>query len=203
MKRVEMKRCILIGLIFFGWGSDLRAQEEEIEKGSFSATVNPSFYFLGGYSVKGLYHLQKRWSFGIASEGAFELPGFARDQFFSNDEDIDVNWDYLVGVEVRYRLNKSSFDKGFYVLGTLGYEEWTVEDDEETGEDSFGNAYASIGVGYNWYPFKKPKLHFGGSYNIIFILNNTDDRMVGNSIYNIRGVVPPSFAPVIYVGYRF
>ncbi|MGD1840504.1 MAG: hypothetical protein ACFB0B_06350, partial [Thermonemataceae bacterium] len=33
----------------------------------FSISGNPSYFLLGGYSVKGLYILPKRWSFGIAA----------------------------------------------------------------------------------------------------------------------------------------
>lgn len=176
--------------------------QPETERGSFSVTVNPVFYLLGGYSVKGFYHLPKKWSFGLAAEANFELPDIARDQFFDNNGDITVDWDYLVGVDVRYRFTDSHVDRGFYVLGTVGYEGWTINDD--TGqEDSFDNWYSSIGVGYNWYPFKKPRFHVGASYNVIFILNNTEERVVGDSRYSINGLVPPSFLPTFLLGWRF
>ncbi|WP_124147542.1 hypothetical protein [Okeania hirsuta] len=170
--------------------------------GSFSATVNPSFFILGGYSIKGFYHLPKKWTFGIAAEASFELPEFARNQFFDNNNDITVNWDYLVGIEARFRFKDSPIDKGLYLQSTLGYEGWTI-DNRKGMEDTFDNWYSSLGLGYNWYPFKKPNFHLGASYNIVFILNNTEERMVGESIYNIRPIVPPSFAPNIYLGWRF
>jgi len=173
-----------------------------LEKGSFSATVNPSFYILGGYSIKGFYHLPKKWSFGLAAEANFELPDFARDQFFKNDEDITVDWDYLIGVEGRYRFTDNHIDKGFYVFGSLGYEGWTIRDNDGN-KDEFDNWYSSLGIGYNWYPFKKPNFHLGASYNVVFILNNTEERTVGQAQYNLRPVVPPSFAPTIYLGWRF
>ena len=174
----------------------------ESQRGSFSVTVNPVFYLLGGYSVKGFYHLPRKWSFGLAIEAGFELPDIARDQFFDNNEDITVDWDYLVGAEVRYRFNDSNVDRGFYALGTVGYEGWTIRDDAGQ-EDAFDNWYASIGAGYNWYPFKKPYFHVGATYNVIFILNNTEERVVGDSRYSINGVVPPSFFPTFLVGWRF
>lgn len=172
------------------------------QKGSFSVTVNPSFFVLGGYSIKGLYHLPKRWSFGIAAEANFELPSFARDQFFHTSSNLKVHWDYLVGIEGRYRFTKSHIDKGFYVLGTLGYEGWTLRD-ENANRDEFDNWYSSIGVGYTGYPFKKPHFHLGASYNLVFILNNTHERTIGSLTYNIRPVVPPSIAPTLYLGWRF
>ncbi len=176
--------------------------QPESDKGSFSVTINPVFYLLGGYSVKGFYHLPKKWSFGLAAEAGFELPDIARDQFFDNNEDITVDWDYLVGLDVRYRFTDSNVDRGFYALGTVGYEGWTITEDAGQ-EDSFDNWYASVGLGYNWYPFKKPNFHVGASYNLIFILNNTEERTVGDSRYNINSVVPPSFLPTFLLGWRF
>jgi len=168
----------------------------------FSATINPSFYILGGYSIKGFYHLLKRWSFGMAAEASFELPDFARDQFFDNAEDLIIDWDYLLGLEARYRFQDGYLDRGFYILGTIGIEGWTVMD-VDGAEDQFDNWYSSLGVGYNWYPLKKPNFHLGVSYNIVFILNNTDTRRVGPATYNINAVVPPNLAPTIFLGWRF
>ena len=183
----------------------IKAQSEppsDTEKGSFSVTVNPAFYILGGYSAKGFYHLPKKWSLGVAAEASFELPDFSRDQFFDNNGNVDVHWDYLVGIEARYRFNDSNIDQGFYLAGTLGYEGWTITSD--TGaEDSFDNWYSSLGVGYNWYPFRQPHFHVGAAYSIIFILNNAEDRLVGDTNYNIRPVVPPSVIPTLYLGWRF
>jgi len=178
------------------------AHGQENEKGAFAVTANPSFYILGGYSVKGFYALPKRWTFGIAAEANFELPEFARDQFFENNNDITVDWDYLVGVEVRYRFTDSHINKGLYLVGTFGYEGWTITNDDGL-EDDFDNWYAAFGVGYNWFPFKKPNFYLGANYNLIFILNETDERRFGDSEYKIRPVVPPSWAPNIYLGWRF
>ncbi|MGD1842864.1 MAG: hypothetical protein ACFB0B_18500, partial [Thermonemataceae bacterium] len=168
----------------------------------FSISVNPSYFLLGGYSVKGFYILPKRWSFGIAAEASFELPTFARDQFFDNNDDITVDWDYLVGVEARYRFNDAALDKGLFIQAGLGYEGWTIIADDGA-EDQFDNWYGSLGVGYILYPFKKKHFHVGGNYNVVFILNNTEERLVGESSYNIRPVVPPSFLPTLFVGWRF
>ncbi len=169
--------------------------------GSFSITANPIFFGLGGYSIKGFYHLPKRWSFGLAAEANFELPELARDQFFENDGDIIVDWDYLVGIEARYRFTDSAIDKGFYAFGTLGYEGWTISDGA-AASDGFENWYASLGIGFNWYPFKKPNFHIGASYGVVFILNNTANREIGALEYNIRPVVLPSFVPTVYLGWR-
>ena len=194
-----MKKIFCL-ILFITSLAQARAQEEA--RPHYSVTVNPSFFALGGYSLKAYHHRPSRWSFGIAAEAGFELPEFARDQFFENNEDIDVEWDFLWGVEARYRLNKESFDKGFFLVGTFGFEGWTVE--SESGvNDEFDNWYASLGIGYLWYPFKKDNFHLGASYNIVFILNNTEERTVGTSRYNIRSVVPPSFSPNLIVGWRF
>ncbi len=196
-----MKKVLII--IFFLSSFVASAQDSDVENISpISVTVNPSFFVLGGYSVKGFYHLPKRWSFGVAAEAGFELPDFARDQFFDNAEDLTIHWDYLLGVEARYRFHDAQLDKGFYIQGTLGIEGWTATD-VNGSEDQFDNWYSSLGVGYNWYPFKKPKFHLGASYNVVFILNNTDTRTAGTQEYSINSVVPPNFAPTIYLGWRF
>ncbi len=191
-------------LVFASLPLSLNAQstQPKLEGSSLSLTLNPSFFILGGYSVKLLYHRPQRWTFGLAAEANFELPTFARDQFFEVDEGLTVDWNYLFGGEVRYRFNESEIDKGFHLLGTLGYEGWTVREGDQASDD-FSNWYASLGLGYNWYPFKKPHFHLGASYNVVFILNNTDTRTVGQSEYRIRSIVPPSWAPNLYVGWRF
>ncbi|MEM7109772.1 MAG: hypothetical protein AAF519_16215 [Bacteroidota bacterium] len=180
----------------------LFSQGDDPNKASFSITANPAYYVLGGYSVKGYYITPNHWSFGVAAEASFELPDFARDQFFDNNEDITVDWDYLIGVEARYRFTDSQVDKGLFVQGGLGYEGWTVTSTDGAIEE-FDNWYANIGLGYVWYPFKKPNFHLGANYSVVFILNETQERTLGASEYNIRTIVPPSFAPSIFIGWRF
>ena len=174
------------------------------DRPSFGVNVNPAYFVLGGYSVRGIYHLPKKWSFGLNVEGGFELPDDFRDSFFNDNEAVDVDWDYAVGLEARYRFSDASFDKGFYAFGTLGYEGWTVNEISSDAEVSFDNWFSSVGVGFNWYPFKKKNFNLGLSYNVIFILNNTDDQTVGNTTFNIESVIPPSLVPSnIHIGWRF
>ena len=85
--------------------------------------------------------MPRKWSFGVAIEAGFELPDFARDQFFELENEIAVDWDFLVGIEGRYRFTD--------------------------------------------------------------ILTNTSERQVGQSTYQIKAVVPPSWAATIYLGWRF
>lgn len=175
---------------------------QENTNGNFTASINPAYWALGGYSIRGHYILPKKWSFGLVSEAGFSLPAFARDQFFKNQNDIEVDWDYLFGLEVRYRFTEASIDKGLYLLAATGYEGWTIENDAGATDD-FSNWYASLGVGYLWYPFKKERLSLGANYNLIFLLNNTDERFAGESVYQLRPVVPPSLIPSLSLGWRF
>ncbi|WP_205127823.1 hypothetical protein [Okeania hirsuta] len=100
-----LKKAFLLSLIIGLSVKSIHSQDSRNPStGSFSTTVNPSFFILGGYSIKGFYHLPKKWTFGIAAEASFELPEFARNQFFDNENDINVNWDYLVGIEARFRF---------------------------------------------------------------------------------------------------
>ena len=201
----QIKICFIATCLLISAGAFAKENNNtNTDKGSFGISVNPAFYALGGYSVKGLYHLPKRWSFALAVEAGFELPDDFRDAFFKDNESIDVNWDYLVGVEARYRFNDASYDKGFFAYATLGMEGWTVDEIDTSNEDSFDNWYSSIGIGYNWYPFKKKNFNIGLAYNVIFILNNTDDRLVGSTTYAIDIVIPPSLIPsTISIGWRF
>lgn len=170
--------------------------------GSWTITTNPSYFVLGGYSLKGFHHFPKKWSVGLQVEGGFELPDFARDQFFDINDEGTVDWTFAVGTEVRYRFTKSDIDKGFYLFGTLGYEGWKVLG-VTNSTDEFTNWYSSLGLGYNWYPFKNQRLQIGAAYNLIFILNNTATRPIGEKSYQINNIVPPSFAPNLSVGWRF
>jgi hypothetical protein len=186
-------------------------QKSDAAKGFFSAGINPVYPLFGGYGAKVFYNFPKRWSIGLASEGSFTLPEFAVKQFFKNSQNIVVDWNYAVGVETRYRFRKKDNDiKGFYLLGTLGYEGWTVNKAENTTsipniiqEEKFSNWYSSLGGGYNLFPFKKAGFWIAVQYNVIFIMNNTQNRNVNGVNYNIRPVVPPSIAPNLYLGWRF
>ncbi|MEL6562119.1 MAG: hypothetical protein AAFQ94_28295 [Bacteroidota bacterium] len=175
---------------------------DDSEKGSVSVVVNPSFFVLGGYHFKPSYHFPKRWSVGATLQGGFELPDFARDQFFNTSAgEVIVDWTYAIGLELKYRFSDAPYDKGFFTAFNLGYEGWDVSSGQEI--DQFENWFASLDAGYNWYFLKDDRLNLGVHYTLIFILNNTDNRTVDEVTYNIRSVVPPSVLPSILVGWRF
>ncbi len=187
----------------------VQAQEQssqELEKGTFKVESNLAFWAVGGPNISGFYVTPKRFTFGVQFVAGFEMPDIARDLFFENSDDLTVDWDFGLGLEARYRFNDSYLNKGFYLLSGIGYEGWSVNvtDDSNIPTDDFTNWFWTLGVGYNWYPFEKKNFHIGGSYNLIFILNNTDDRNIGDITYNINGSVPPSFFPTtFYVAWRF
>jgi hypothetical protein len=122
-----------------------------------------------------------------------------------------VHWDYAAGLEARYRFRKKDNDiKGLYALGTLGYEAWTISKPTTVAvvantlqSETFPTWYSSVGAGYTVFPFKKSGFWIGAQYNVIFILNNTNTRSINGQAYNIKPIVPPSFTPNIYLGWRF
>jgi hypothetical protein len=206
-----MYRAIIFFALLFGV-KQLSAQNMgDTTKGFFSAGINPTYPLFGGYGAKLFYNFPKKWSVGLASKGSFKLPKFASKQFFKNGENITVDWDYAVGLEARYRFRKKDNDiKGFYLLGTIGYEGWTISKAENAAvvpntqqQEKFTTWYSSLGAGYNLFPFKKRGFWVGAQYNVIFILNNTNNRNVNGIIYNIKPVVPPALTPNLYIGWRF
>jgi len=202
MKKIilGMLACILL----INTNVNAQVKTDTDDKGSFGISSNAAYFFLGGYSVRGIYHLPKKWSFGLSFEAGFELPDNFRDIFFEDNQAIDVHWDYLIGTEFRYRFNDNPFDEEFYAFGTLGFEGWTVTEISTGRERSFDNWYGGIGVGYNWYPFKKKNFNVGVNYNVIFILNNTDDQTAGDTVFSIDNFIPPSFVPSTFtIGWRF
>ncbi|PRX54905.1 outer membrane beta-barrel protein [Flagellimonas meridianipacifica] len=207
MKSIRIKTILITLVVFAGFEIySVKAQDADphIDKGSFGISTNPAYFALGGYSVRGIYHLPKRWSFGLNIEAGFELPDDFRDLFFNDNQAINVDWDYLVAAEARYRFSKESYDAGFYVNGSVGFEGWTVNEIASDADTSFDNWFSSFGVGYTWYPFKKKNFNVGLNYNIIFILNNTDDQQVGDTTFNIESVIPPTLIPSnILIGWRF
>lgn len=198
-------------LLLLGSSAALAANGQAFvrDKGYVSVTAHPVYPFLGGYGGKVFYNLPQHWSVGLQAEGGFELPAFAERSFFTNSDAITVQWDYAVGTEVRYRFASRDNDiRGFYALATAGYEGWTVRPTQEQQpatptDDSFTNWFASVGVGYNWFPFRKSGFFAGAAYNWIFLLNNTQDRTVGGQVYRLRSSVPPSLVPILHVGWRF
>ncbi len=210
MKRFAFLSLLILSVV------PLSAQQESKapfirDQGYFSVGINPIYPFLSGYGIKAYYNFPQHWTIGLSSEGAFDLPDFAVNQFFENGDQINVHWDYAVGVETWYRFRKKDNDiRGFYVSASLGYEGWNVRPQAGTGpapegnaNDQFQNWFTSVGLGYNLVPFRKAGLWVGFSYNLIFLLNNTGDRTVGEITYNLRPAVPPSWAPNIYLGWRF
>ena len=169
--------------------------------GIISITTNPTYFVLGGYHITPWYHFPKKWSIGSTLQGGFDLPTFARDQFFeSTTDNFTIDWRYAVSVDLKYRFTDAAFDKGFYTTISLGYEGWTIEAD---GENTFDNWFTSINVGYNWFPFARERFHLGAHYSLIFLLNNTNERQIGDNTYRLRSIVPPSYAPSIFLGWRF
>ncbi|MEL7005523.1 MAG: outer membrane beta-barrel protein [Bacteroidota bacterium] len=202
MKKVILGMVTCVLLISTNAGA--QTSSDENDKASFGVSLNPAYFILGGYSVRGIYHLPKKWSLGLSVEAGFELPDDFRDIFFNDNQAIDVHWDYLIGAEFRYRFNDNPFDEGFYAFGTLGIEGWTVTEINTGSEESFDNWYSGIGFGYNWYPFKKKNFNVGVNYNVIFILNNTDDQMTGDTVFSIDSFIPPSLVPsTLTIGWRF
>lgn len=179
------------------------------EDAGFLVAVNPAYIVLGGGALRTGYDFADGWSAYLNFQGLFDLPDFASEQFFRGGEGIDVYWDYAVGLEGFYRFARERRSTP-YLKGGIGYEAWTITASGEAapvGEDEFGNAFANLGVGYRWYPLERAGLFVGGSYDVIFLLNNTDDRRLGAGDaaveYGLREVVPPSFAPWLELGWRF
>ncbi len=206
-----MSKTIIFFVLILGVEQLSAQQKVDSTKGFFSAGLNPTYPLFGGYGAKVFYNFPKKWSVGLASEGSFQLPKFAGEQFFKNGKNITVNWDYAVGLEARYRFRKKDNDiKGLYLFGTTGYEGWTTLKAENATvvpntkqQEKFTTWYSSLGGGYNLFPFKKAGFWVGIQYNVIFILNNTQERNVNGITYNIKPIVPPSLTPNIYVGWRF
>jgi hypothetical protein len=203
---------IIAFLLFILFVGKVSAQQKtDSTKGFVSAGINPAYPLFGGYGAKVFYNFPKKWSIGLAAEGSFELPEFAAEQFFKNGRDITIDWGNAIGVEARYRFRKKDNDmKGFYLMGSLGYEGWTITKSENATvvpntkqEEKFTNWYSSFGGGYNLFPFKKSGFWVGVQYNVIFIMNNTNDRNINGVTYHIRPVVAPSLAPNLYIGWRF
>ncbi len=192
----------LLLLLLFAAPFGLSAQETP-EKGAFTIGVNPAYFVLGGYYLNPQYHFPKRWSVGTTLQGGFTLPDFARDQFFDVSSDAsEIDWTYAIGIDVAYRFTEANYNKGFYLTAALGYEAWEIANGMNTA--TLDNWFTSFGAGYNWYPTKNQRLYLGLQYNIIFLLNNTDERAVGDGTFELESVVPPGLLPsVLTVGWRF
>jgi hypothetical protein len=96
---------LVVFVIFVLFVGKVSAQQKaDSTKGFVSAGINPTYPLFGGYGAKVFYNFPKKWSVGLATEGSFELPEFAAEQFFQNGKNITVNWDYAVGIEARYRF---------------------------------------------------------------------------------------------------
>lgn len=199
MKKLRLN--ILLSAVML-WAFNANAQDEFSSKNSITVLTSPAHYILGGYHIRPYYHFSKKWSVGATIQGRLDLPGFVRDRFFSfSGDELNGRLSYAVSTELRYRFTDEPYDKGLYTTIYLGYEGWNLESEGLT--DDLENWFSGISVGYNWYPFKKKRFHIGANYILIFILNNTEKRRIGKTIYSINRISPPSFVPSILVGWRF
>ena len=163
--------------------------------------VNPAYFIIGGYGVKAGYDFPSGWSVFAVGQRVGEVPDGSVESVFEGADGIDVEWDYALGVEGWYRFDRNRRSSP-YLIASLGYEGWEVTARGGGGaSDYVHNAYASLGVGYRWFPLERRGLYLGAHYHVIVLLNNTDERRAGEAAYALRRVIP-GLIPSPEIGWR-
>ena len=171
------------------------------DRSGYVLAVNPAYFIIGGYGVKAGYDFPSGWSVFAVGQRIGEVPEGSVESFFEGHEGIDVEWDYALGVEGWYRFDRKRRGSP-YLIASLGYEGWEVTARGGGGSSDYvRNAYASLGAGYRWFPLERHGLFLSAHYNVIALLDNTDERRAGGAAYALRDVIP-GLIPSPEIGWR-
>lgn len=177
----------------------LRAQDQQARK--IYIELKPFQFISGGYSVVGHYALNDQWHVG-ANVFASELSEGLHELVFNFDEAIalQANQNLAINVSFRYFLNKEKGAKGWVASVPLGYERWTLTDNNIDQEVAYEYWYLSPRIGYLWYPFKKERFYVIGEVIGVVPIITDGEVDLGPSGIELR-----SFIPIggLGLGYRF
>jgi len=175
------------------------SQEERVPK--IYIELKPFQFLSGGYSVVGHYALNDRWHVG-ANVFASELSdGFKQLGFDYDDAIIDLNasQDFAINISFRYFLSKKHPNKGWQFSVPIGYETWTLEDQNTDTEVTYEFWNISPRIGYLWYPFKKERFYIMGEGIFAIPLISNEGVQLGDSRIKSNRIVP---IPSIGLGIR-
>ncbi len=176
------------------------AQDEKSKKGSLFLELEPLQFFSEGYSVVAHYSISERFQIGgniFASTISDSFNDLAFD-FDDNAINLEAKQDIGFNISVRYFLSKDN--EGWVVSLPLGYETWTLQN-QDTGSEVEGYDfwYLSPRIGYLWYPFKKDNFYILGEAIGILPLDQNEAVIDGSPIA-INSFIP---IPSIGIGFRF
>ncbi|MEO1437666.1 MAG: hypothetical protein AAFV80_19160 [Bacteroidota bacterium] len=163
--------------------------------------LKPLQFLSGGYSVVGHYALNDRWHVGanvFASElsSAFNRLGFNYD---ADIIDLKASQDFAINFSFRYFLNKKHPHKGVQVSTALGYETWTLQDQNTESEVTYNFWAISPRIGYLWYPLKKERFYIMSEAVFAIPIVSNGEVQLGNSTIKSNPIVP---IPSIGLGVR-
>ena len=190
-------RLILVSLLLMSFSAF--SQEERVPK--FYIELKPLQFLSGGYSVVGHYALNDRWHVG-ANVFASELSeGFNQLGFDYDDTSIDLraSQDFAINFSFRYFLSKRQPNKGWQFSLPIGYETWTLEDQNTGTEVTYEFWNISPRIGYLWYPFKKERFYIMGEGIFAIPLVSDEGVELGDSTIKSNRIVP---IPGIGLGIR-
>lgn len=138
--------------------------------------------------------------FGIGISGVTQdVDGFAQDVVFDGADALETRMTWAVGVEASYFL-RSAQRGGFHATTTVGVEEFRARTQEPVRlEDARRNGFASLQLGYVWYPglgrfFINPRV--GG----ITTFATDRERTIGDASYELAPFFPSAW---LRLGLRF
>ncbi|MEM6698104.1 MAG: hypothetical protein AAF599_06895 [Bacteroidota bacterium] len=175
------------------------SQEKRVPK--IYVELKPLQFLSGGYSVVGHYALNDRWQLGanvFSSElsNAFNQLGFDYDDAII---DLMASQDFAINFSFRYFLNKQHPHKGWQLSLPVGYETWTLKDQNTDTEVSYEFWNISPRIGYLWYPLKRERFYILSEAVFAIPIISEGAVQLGNSSIQSNAIVP---IPSIGLGIR-
>lgn len=194
-----MKAAHLTIVVLF-FSLRLSAQEESGRK--IYLELEPLQFASSGFSVVGHYSLNERWQIGTNVFASELSDGFNGLVFDYDDGAIDLLAEQNLGVNLslRYFLSEARGNKGWVVSLPIGYERWTLNDEESESSVDYNFWYLSPRIGYLWHPFAGQRFYVLGEAALIVPISSDGRVPLASSDIEVNSFIP---LPGLGLGYRF
>ena len=174
---------------------------QEISSNKFFLELEPLQFVNNGWSVVAHYALNDRWQIG-ANVFASELSEGMNDFVFDIQGDVQFLAKQNVGLNIspRFFLQQKESQEGWVVSLPLGWETWTLSDQNSAEEIDYSFWYLSPRIGYLWYPFSAKRFYLLGEAVMILPIFRDDATTLSDASVEVNSLIP---IPGLGIGLSF
>ncbi|MEL6254526.1 MAG: hypothetical protein AAFR87_21130 [Bacteroidota bacterium] len=194
-----MKKTIFVLIFIATFCSSLFGQG--VNGNRFHFEIEPLQFINNGWSVVGHYAINNRLQIGT-NAFAQVLPESSHDFAFniSTEGDLLIEQDFGMNVSIRYFLQEREFQEGWVLSLPLGWETWTITDQQSNTAEKYAFWYLSPRIGYLWYPFQKKQVYLLGEAVGIIPIRRDNNVEFADTEISIKSIVP---LPSLGIGMAF